>query len=138
MVTTRIFVALAVAVALVATAAALDYAQDLGTIGGDTARRTTQVLIGVILAVYGNFMPKDVIRARASARAAARSQSALRLAGWAMTLAGLGHATLWAFAPIAVADVAAAGLVAAATLLTIGYGGWVLIGCRRDRTPRAV
>jgi hypothetical protein len=49
-----------------------------------------QVMIGVILAAYANLMPKDLGQWRASARAAARSQSALRVGGWSLTLGGLG------------------------------------------------
>ena len=89
-----------------------------------------QVMIGLILAAYGNLMPKDVGRWRASARSAARSQSALRVGGWSLTLAGLGYAALWAVAPIAFADVAATTIVAIATLVTVGYGVWAIVSCR--------
>ena len=50
--------------------------------------------------------------------------------GWSLTLAGLGQAALWVFAPIPVAHVAAMAVVAGATLVTAGYGGWVALSCR--------
>ena len=118
------------------TAAALSYAQGIDLIDSDAARRTMQVMIGLILAAYSNLMPKDVGRWRASARAMARAQSALRVGGWSLTLAGLAYAGLWAFAPLAVADVAAMVVVAVAMLITMGYGGWTFASCRRqDDSP---
>ena len=132
MILNRNSIAVALAVFILAAAASLTYAQDLGGISPDAAKRTMQVLIGLILAAYANLMPKDVGRWRASARAAARSQSALRVGGWSLTLAGLGYAGLWAFAPIAFADVAATAIVAIAMLVTVGYGVWAFVSCRRQ------
>jgi len=127
---------LALAVFILAAAAALRYAQDLESISPDAAKRAMQVMIGLILAAYANLMPKDVGQWRASARATARSQSALRVGGWSLTLAGLGYAGLWAVAPIAVADVAAMVIVAVATLVTVGYGVWAFVSCRwQDEQP---
>jgi len=130
MIIKRTSIAVALAVFILATAAGLRYAQDLERISPDAARRTMQVMIGLILAAYANLMPKDVGRWRASARAAARSQAVLRIGGWSLTLAGLGYAGLWAVAPIAVADVAATTIVAIATLVTVGYGVWAFVSCR--------
>jgi hypothetical protein len=95
-----------------------------------------QVMLGLILAAYSNLMPKDVGRWQASAAAVARSQSTLRVGGWSMTLAGLAYAGLWAFAPLAVAHVAAMAVVASAMLITMGYGGWTLLACR-SKSPTA-
>ena len=105
-------------------------------VGADTARRAVQIVIGLVLAFYGNYMPKETVRCRPSSRAAARWQSALRVGGWSMTLAGLGHAAVWAFAPVPFADVAAMVLVAAATVVTMAYCGWTLLDQRALRaTP---
>jgi Ca2+/Na+ antiporter len=130
--------ALALAAFILAAAAALRYAQGLEIISADAARRTMQVMIGLILAAYANVMPKDIGRWRASARAAATSQSALRVGGWSLTVAGLGYAGLWAFTPIAFADVAATVVVAAATLLTAAYGAWAFFTCRRTESSPAL
>jgi len=102
----RTSVALVVAVLFLGSAVALKYAQGVSLIEPDTARRTIQVMVGLILAAYANLMPKDVGRWRSSTLAAARAQSALRVGGWSMTLAGLIYAGLWAFAPLGFADVA--------------------------------
>jgi hypothetical protein len=136
MILKRTSIAVALAIGILAAAAALRYAQDLESISPDAAKRAMQVMIGLILAAYTNLMPKDVGRLRASARAAARSQSALRVGGWSLTLAGLGYAGLWAVATIAFADVAAMVIVAIATLVTVGYGVWAFVSCRwQDEQP---
>ena len=134
MIIKRASFAVALAVLLLGTAAALRYAQGLDLIGPDAARRTVQVLIGLMLAAYANLMPKEVGRWRASALAVARAQSALRVGGWSMTLAGLAYAGLWAFAPLAIADVASMAVVASAMLITMGYGGRMLLACRSRHT----
>jgi hypothetical protein len=133
MILKQTLLAIAVAVLIMGTAAALSYAQGLDLVGPDAAKRTMQVMIGLILAAYSNLMPKNVGRWRASALAAARAQSVLRVGGWSLTLAGLAYAGLWAFAPIAFADIAAMVVVASAMVITMGYGGWTLLTCRSRR-----
>jgi hypothetical protein len=122
--------AIALAILVLGTAAFLNYAQSVDFIERDAARRTMQVMIGVILAAYSNLMPKDVGRWRASAQAVARAQSALRVGGWSMTLAGLAYAGLWAFAPLAVADVAGMAVVALAMVVTMSHAGRMFLACR--------
>ena len=134
MILKRTSFAVAVAVLILGTASALRYAQGLDLIGPDASKRTMQVMIGLILAAYSNLMPKDVGRWRASALAVARAQSVLRVGGWSMTLAGIAYAGLWAFAPLAIADVVATAVVASAMLITMGYGGWTLLACRAKQT----
>ena len=126
--------AIVVAVVFLGTAAAVTYAQSLGLIGSEAAKRIVQVMSGLILAAYGNLMPKDVGPWRASAMAIAKAQSALRVGGWSMTLAGLAYAGLWAFAPLPVAKIAGLVVVALAMVITTGYGGWRLLACRSNHT----
>jgi hypothetical protein len=134
MILKRTSIAIAVAVLFLALVAGLKYAEGIGVIGPDTAKRTTQVIVGLMLAAYANLMPKDIGRWRASTLAAARSQSALRVGGWSMTLAGLAYAGFWAFASLGLANVASIVVVASAMVITMGYGGWVLFTCRSKRT----
>jgi len=138
MILKRTSFALALAAVVLASAAALRYAEGLELIGADTARRTMQVMIGLILAAYANVMPKEIGQWRASARAAMLSQSVLRVGGWSLTLAGLGYAGLWAFTPIAFADVAGMLVVAAATLVTVAYGARAFVLCRRTESSPAI
>ncbi|MGV8930153.1 MAG: hypothetical protein ACOH1E_10390 [Brevundimonas sp.] len=128
--TKRLSWAIALAVFILGSALALRYAEGAGMVGEETGRRAMQVLIGLMLAAYANLMPKQLGRARNSAVAEARAQSALRVGGWSLTLAGLTFAGLWAFAPIDVADVASMVVVAAAMVVTIGYAIWAFTACR--------
>lgn len=137
MITKRLTWAIALAAFILGSAFALRYAEGAGMLGEVGARRTMQVLIGLMLAGYANLMPKQLGRARGSAIAEARTQSALRVGGWSLTLAGLGYAALWAFAPLEIADTVGTVLVAAATLLTFGYALWAFTACRRTEGTSA-
>lgn len=130
----RISIAVALAALLMGASAALAYAQGVEIIAPDTARRAVQVLIGLMLAAYANLMPKDVGRWRSSPVAAARVQSALRVGGWSLTLAGLTYAVLWASAPMNVANIASMAVVAVALLITTAYAAWTLLACRSKTT----
>jgi hypothetical protein len=134
MILKRTSIAVGLGVIILGTAAALRYAQALDLIGPDAAKRTMQVMIGVMFAAYSNLMPKDLGPWQASAAAMARAQSALRVGGWTLTLAGLSYAGLWAFAPLAFADVASTAVVASALVITMGYGGWTFLACRVKRS----
>jgi hypothetical protein len=125
--------AVVLAVLTLGMAAGLEYARSLDLIGPDAAKRIMQVTIGLILAAYSNLMPKDVGPWRSSMAAVAGTQAALRVGGWSMTLAGLVYAGLWAFAPLAFADIASMIVVASAMLITMGYGGWTLLACRSSK-----
>lgn len=130
MLTKRLTWAIALAVFILGSAFALRYAEGAGMIGEETGRRSMQVLIGLMLAGYANLMPKQLGRARGSAVAEARAQAALRVGGWSLTLAGLIFAGLWAFAPLAFADMASMLVVAAAMAVTIGYAIRAFTACR--------
>ena len=129
--TKRLNWAIALAAFILGSALALRYAEGAGMIDADGARRTMQILIGLMLAGYANLMPKRLGRTRDSAAAEARAQAALRVGGWSLTLAGLTFAGLWAFAPLAFADTASVVVVAAAMVVTIGYAVWSFTACRR-------
>jgi len=135
MILKRTSAAIVVAVVFLGAAAALRYAQSLDLITPDATKRTIQIMVGLMLAGYANLMPKDVGRWPSSPVAAARTQSALRVGGWLITLAGIAHAGLWAFAPLGFANMASMAVVATATLITMAYGGWTLLSCRSRRRP---
>ncbi len=123
--------AIALAVSFLVLAAALRYAGLEGFIGEDVATRAVQVVIGLGLAAYANVMPKQIGHRRGSVEAETRAQAAQRFGGWAITLAGLAHAGLWGFAPLAIANPASMVVVAGAVVLTLGYAVWCFTACRR-------
>ncbi len=131
MIVKRFGPAIALAVSFLAGAAVLRYAGWQGFIGEDVATRAVQVVIGLGLAAYANVMPKNLGRPRGSAEAGARAQAAQRVGGWSITLAGLAHAGLWAFAPLSFAGPASMFVVGGAVIVTLGYAVWCFTACRR-------
>jgi hypothetical protein len=123
-------IALATAAAILATSALAKYLQSAGALDPETGKRMVQVVIGLGLAVWGNYMPKRFGVGGANACASSRACSAVRVGGWAMTLAGLTHAVLWASAPLPVADAIATTAVVSALMVTLTYGLWTLWRCR--------
>jgi hypothetical protein len=128
-----IIVALVFAVFLIGTAAALAFAENAGLVDPEIGRRIVQVIVGLALAGYANFMPKQLKRPMASLRAETVAQAALRVSGWSFTLAGLAYAALWAFGPLGFADLASMVVVLAAMALTVGYALWAGVTCRATR-----
>jgi hypothetical protein len=124
MIVRPVVVALVLAALILAAASGLRFAEGAGMVGADGARRIMQVLIGLVFAGYANFMPKRLKRTLTSPRAESQTQSVLRVGGWSLTLAGLAYAGLWAFAPLAIANIASMAVVVAATVTTIGYALW--------------
>jgi hypothetical protein len=77
------------------------------------------VLTGILLAVYGNVIPKSL------SRLSARGESLQRVTGWATVLSGIGYAAIWAFAPIEIAAVASMCAVAIGFVFVVGYCVWI-------------
>lgn len=85
---------LVLAGASIITALAAAGARNIGLIEEDTATRISMTVIGLVIAWYGNVMPKTApVR---SPRAIANQ----RLAGYALAVAGLINAAIWIWAPM--------------------------------------
>jgi len=98
-----------IALALLAT-----LARQLGYMDGDTVTRLVIGVNGLMIAWYGNRMPKTL-----APTATARRVN--RVAGWSLALSGLVYAGLWAFAPIPVAVAGGCAAVIAGIAVTAGY-----------------
>jgi uncharacterized membrane protein len=107
---------LALGAALLATAVAVKCGQRLHLLGPDTPSRGTQILIGLGLAIYANFLPKRPPVSFRSEPQLERVTATRRLAGLTFTVAGLLYAAIWALAPDPVAFPLAITELAAATL----------------------
>jgi len=110
---------LALAGLLIAVSIGLAYLRRLGVVGAETPARVAMVLTGVLLAVYGNVIPKSV------SRSSAKGESLERVTGWATVLAGIAYAAIWAFAPIEIAAVASMGAVLVGFVCVVGYCLWL-------------
>ena len=93
-------------------------------ISGELARRLLGVLLGAVVVLYANVIPK-MLATRARLRCpAAEDQAARRFAGWALVLGGVGYMLAWTFLPLSLAGLAGGGLLA------IGLGA-AIVRCLR-------
>ena len=101
-------------VGIVILALGATFARKLGYMDGETVTRLVIGANGLMIAWFGNRMPKTFVPS-------AWARQLRRVAGWSLALSGLVYAGLWAFAPIPVAVVGGCGAVAAGIAVTIGY-----------------
>ena len=91
---------LLVAGLLIAASIALVTARRLGLVADpDLAPRISGILCGLVLAGYGNVIPRRLVRYEPDSGWPAKRQAALRFSGWTFVLAGLANALVWALAP---------------------------------------
>lgn len=115
-----------VATLLIALALALVYARAKGLLDkgdGSPAVRIFGVATGLVLAYYGNVIPKRSGCVDPVSDSAARRQRLLRFSGWVFTLAGLFYAAIWALAPLGHASWAMVPIAAALVVVAIRYFG---------------
>lgn len=130
----RLLPALGLAALILGAALAVSYARSAGLIGDDLGDRIVMVVLGLVVAVMNNAVPKQLAPPRASAEAEALAQAVRRVGGWAMTLGGLAWAAIWAFAPIAAANPLAIAVMVAAMAVTAGHGLWAWRRCKGLRS----
>jgi len=81
---------------MIALALGMTLARKLGHVDGDTVTRVVIGMNGLMIAWYGNRMPKAFFPL-------ALARKVARIGGWSQVLSGLIYAGLWAFAPMPVA-----------------------------------
>ena len=86
----------------------------MGYLSGDAVMRWLFSVNGIMIAWYGNRIPKKVVRS-------AQARQATRVAGWSMAFSGLIYAALWAFAPMSVAFSGGTAVILAGVIATLGY-----------------
>ena len=101
-------------IGIVVLALGATYARKLGYIEGETVTRLVLGATGLMIAWFGNRMPKTFVPS-------ARARQAQRVGGWSMALSGLVYAGLWAFAPFDVALIGGCGAILVGIAVTIGY-----------------
>ena len=100
--------------ALLVVALCESLARKLGYIDGDTVLRVVSGTNGLVIAWYGNRLPKTVVPN-------VHARQARRVGGWSQVLSGLIYAGLWAFAPIKVAVAGGMGVVLVGIAVTLAY-----------------
>jgi hypothetical protein len=119
MISRRIMRSVALAGVMLVGAAVLKLAAHLHVFGADSANRGAQILIGLTLAVFANYIPKG-------SAAAPRSTESLRHAGWVFSIAGLAYAVIWAVSPASLAFPRSMAVLGGAIVATIGSCAWSL------------
>jgi hypothetical protein len=115
---------IAVAAVIIVLGLGLAYARAKGFLdegGHDLASRIFGIATGLVLAYYGNAVPKKSACVSPASPSAARRQRLVRFSGWAFTLAGLIYAAVWAFAPIGDTQWAMVPLAAAMLFVAVRY-----------------
>lgn len=102
------------ALGIIAVALTASVARKLGFLEGDTAERLVIGLNGLMVAWYGNRMPKAFVPN-------AQARRARRVGGWSMVVSGLAYAGLWAFAPMTVATFGGMLALLSGIAVTLGY-----------------
>ena len=110
---------------IIVLALCASYARSQGFIDHDTTTRIVIGATGLMVAAFGNRMPKRF----APSEKARRVQ---RVGGWSLAISGLIYAGLWAFAPLSVALWVGCGAIIAGLAVTVGYCLWL-----RDRPMEA-
>jgi hypothetical protein len=105
---------LAWGVGIVVVALLASFARKLGYMDGETVTRLVIGMTGLMVASYGNRMPKTFVPS-------AWARQARRVAAWSLVLSGLVYAGLWAFAPIPLAVAGGCGAILLGMAVTIGY-----------------
>jgi len=104
---------------LIISAVVLKFAQHQHTITQDGAERGVQIIIGLTLAIYANFMTKQPNAHPADERGG-RMQAALRMGAWLFCISGLVYAAASAFAPHPLDEYLSMGAVGTAVVVSAG------------------
>ena len=93
-------------------------------ISPDLARRMMGVLMGMLVLIYANIVPKalsPLIQMRCDPT---EEQAIRRFTGWTLVLGGAGYAAAWVIAPMQYANTVSAILLGAALLQVIARWMW--------------
>jgi hypothetical protein len=113
---------------LIVSSVILKFAQHQHTITQDSAERGIEIIIGLTLAIYANFMTKQPNGHPANERGG-RMQAALRLGAWLFCISGVIYAAASAFAQHPWDEYLSMGAVGTALVASIGAFVWA--GTRR-------
>jgi hypothetical protein len=89
-------------------------------VSAETSVRLMGIMMGSVLLVSANAIPKRLVPLARLSCAPAREQTHRRFAAWTMVLGGLGFTLAYALAPIAIASTLAICLLAPAALVVAG------------------
>jgi hypothetical protein len=115
-----IYRALLIAALYLLTAVVLNEFQQHHLVSAETAARLMGIMMGLLVLVSANAIPKRLVPLANLSCAPARDQTLRRIAAWTMVLGGLGFTLAYALAPITIARMLAMFLLAPAALVVVG------------------
>jgi hypothetical protein len=115
-----IYRSLLIAAIYLLTAVILNELQQHQLVSAEMSQRMMGLLMGSVVLVSANAIPKKLVPLARLSCDPAREQTLRRIAGWALTLGGLGYTLAYALAPIAVASTLAICMLAPAALVVAG------------------
>ena len=104
-------------------------------IDGSTQQRAQGVMIGMVLVIFANLVPKTLEPLSATRCGRSKTQAVQRFTGWTLVLAGLGYSIAWLVLPIEHARVPAMSLVASGLLLVLARVAWAFARGSRAQPP---
>lgn len=88
-------------------------------IGIELSHRFLGALLGFVVVVYANRIPKSLAAYARLRCPPAEEQAARRFAGWSLVLGGIGYMLAWLVAPTGMAGMLGGGLLGAALLAAV-------------------
>lgn len=99
---------------ILVVALAATWARKAGHIDGDTVTRLVVGINGLMIASFGNRMPKTFVPD-------AFARRVRRVGGWSFVISGLVYTALFVFAPLQVAAIGGSAAVVAGIAVTVAY-----------------
>ncbi len=87
-------------------------------------RRALGALLGIVVIVYANVVPKALSPLIQSRCDPIEEQAMRRFTGWSLVLGGVAYAAAWVIAPLESANMISGSLLGAALLLVVARIGW--------------
>jgi len=102
-------------------------------VNADLAQRLFGVMLGAVVVLYANAIPKALIPLARMRCDPATEQGLRRFTGWALVLGGVGYAMAWLFAPMTSAWILAIALLGTALLVVLLRYAWYVRVRRSSR-----
>jgi len=134
----RLLLAIVTAGSILAVSVGLKYLVATGTLDEIASNRVMGAMIGIVLAISGNYIPKTLKPMSERQCNSSRWISLRRFAGWAFVIAGSSYSAVWLFAPVELTSVLSRYIVATCVLLVAVPFAWLIISRKRGQPPVGV
>ena len=116
----------------------LKYLVSTGSLDVLVSKRIMGAIVGLVLAVWGNYMPKTLKPMSEKSCDSSRWVSLRRFAGWAFVVSGLSYSAVWIFAPMEHTRLISMTIVGFSVVLVLTLMVWVIISRKRSQPPAKI